>query len=199
MKRFLPFLVPILTLLVLVPIMLLVQLSEFAKIIGVVVVLLTSFALRFWLARANKLGMSNPKVSLNTNDKFYLDAHLPLYRSMVAKEKKEFTRRLTRVLAEFDFDCEREGLVSRDEGVAFSALFTLLLYSMDMKTQKGKIVVFTKNSEMKLFFQGKNPVLMVDFKLVEQELESVSRFEDALLINENLKKLVLDFNTVAVS
>ena len=194
MKRFIPFLVPIFVLLVLVPIMLLVELSEFAKVVGIAVVLLTSFAVRYWLMRANKLGIAQPKVKLNANDAFYLDAHLPLYRKFDKKEKKEFLQVLTRILGELDFDCERDGLVSRDEGVAFTALFTLLIYKSRVQSQKKKIVVFTKSQELKMFMQGNSPVLMIDFKTIEKELEKINQYDDLANVPENLQNTLKSFN-----
>jgi len=198
MRRFIPFLVPIFVLLVLVPIMLFVELSQFAKVIGVAVVLLTSFAIRYWLMRANKLGVAQPKVKLNTNDAFYLDAHLPLYRKFDKKEKKEFVQVLTRILGELDFDCEREGLVSRDEGVAFTALFTLLIYKGKVQSQKRKIVVFTKSQELRMFMQGNVPVLMVEFHTIEKELEKINEYEDISYLPENLKRTLNSFNDLVI-
>jgi hypothetical protein len=178
--------------------MLFVELSQFAKVIGIAVVLLTSFAIRYWLMRANKLGVSQPKVKLNANDSFYLDAHLPLYRKFDKKEKKEFLQVLTRILGELDFDCEREGLVSRDEGVAFTALYTLLIYKGKVGTQKKKIVVFTKSADLRMFMQGNSPVLMVDFRTIEQELEKINRYEDVANLPENLQNTLKNFNDLVI-
>ena len=165
-----------------------------AKVAGVIVVVGISVSLRYWLYKTGKIKPRVAEVKLNANDKFYLDAHSPLIRSLEGKEKKEFLRTLTRVLAEFDFDCEREGLVSRDEGLAFAALFSILIYREEVKSQKNKIVVFTIYPELKMFMQGKTPVLMVDFKTIEQELEKINRFEDVSNLPENLRNTIKSFN-----
>ena len=164
-----------------------------AKVIGVIVVVGTSVALRYWLYKAGKLKPHVGEVKLNANDKFYLEAHLPMFRALDGKEKKEFLRTLTKLLAELDFDCEREGLVSRDEGLAFASLLSVFIYNEEVKSQKNKIIVFTILPELKMFMQGKNPVLMVDFKRIEKELEKIHRFEDIAVLPENLRNTIKSF------
>src|SRR6218665_127995 len=164
-----------------------------AKIAGVIVVVGISIALRYWLYKTGKIKPRVAEVKLNANDKFYLDAHSPLFRSLEGKKKKEFLRILTRVLAELDFDCEREGQVSRDEGLAFATLLSILLYKEEVKSQKNKIVVFTISSELKMFMQGNNPVIMVDFKRIETELEKIGNFNDVSNLPENLKNTLKSF------
>lgn len=55
MKRFLPWLLPIAILLIGVPALLMLKVVAFAKIAGVIMVVLTTVAIRFWLYNANKL------------------------------------------------------------------------------------------------------------------------------------------------
>ncbi len=156
-------------------------------------VVLTTFALRFWLYRANRLGSDSPKVKLNTNDKFFLETSLPIYKGMDSSNRKIFEERLGRVLSETDFDRKDGKQVSRDEGLAFGALLICATFREVHKSLKGKVIVFKAEGGTELIFQGKNPVLFVCFEEIVKELKSVSsvnnpRFSEESIIND-VKKL----------
>lgn len=198
MKRFLPFLAPIITLLVFIPILLLVELNQFAKILGVVMVLITTFALRYWLYRANRLGQEVPKVKLNVNDKFFLESSLPIYKGMESSTKKIFDERLGRVLAETDFDRKDHKQVSRDEGLAFAALLTSITFNETYKSWKGKVVVFKEEEGTELLFQGEKPVFFVCFEEILKELKAISTIEKPISSEGNLLKAVKQLNDLAI-
>lgn len=181
-----------------VPILLLSDQLSFAKVVGLVVVLATAFAIRYWLYTSGKLKSKYAAVKLNANDKFYLDTHLPIYKGMDGKSKKQFHERLGRLLGEIDFDCEREGTVSRDEGVAFASLIAVNTFSEEYKSYKGKIVVFTKTSPMKLFKQEQRPVLMVSLSDLEAALHEITALNGVTLSHTELQENLRNFNDLAV-
>lgn len=199
MKRFLPFLTPIIIFLVLIPILLLVELSQFAKILGLVMVLLTTFALRYWLFRANKLGKDHPKIKLNTNDRYFLNSALPIYKSMDSGARKIFEERLGRVLAELEFDNKEGKMVSRDEGLAFGSLLTCLTLNEEYKRLNGKIVVFKNEGGVQLIFQGQNPVLFVNLEEIVAELKGLSGMDNHTLNTKPLGVQLRNFNDLAVA
>lgn len=198
MKRFLPFLAPIITLLVFIPILLLVELNQFAKILGVVMVLITTFALRYWLYRANRLGQEVPKVKLNVNDKFFLESSLPIYKGMESSTKKIFDERLGRVLAETDFDRKDHKQVSRDEGLAFAALLTCITFGETYKSLKGKVVVFKEEEGTELLFQGEKPVFFICFEEILNELKSISNLDNARFSEGNVGEALKNFNDLTI-
>lgn len=199
MKRFLPFLTPIIIFLVLIPILLLVELSQFAKILGLVMVLLTTFALRYWLFRANKLGKDHPKIKLNTNDRYFLNSVLPIYKSMDSGARKIFEERLGRILAEVEFDNKEGKMVSRDEGLAFGSLLACLTLKEEYKRLSGKIVVFTNEEGVQLIFQGQNPVLFANLEEIVAELKGLSDIDTPTLNTKTLEAQLRKFNDLEVA
>ena len=198
MKRFLPFLAPIITLLVFIPILLLVELNQFAKILGVVMVLITTFALRYWLYRANRLGQDTPKVKLNVNDKFFLESSLPIYKGMNSSAKKIFEERLGRVLAEVDFDRKDRKQVSRDEGLAFAALLTCATFNETYKSWKGKVVVFKETEGIETLLQGEKPVYFISFEEILKELKSISDLNNPGFAEGSLAKSLQKANDLVI-
>jgi len=174
MKRFLPFLVPIILLLIAIPSLLYIEVNGLAKIVGVIMVILTSVALRFWLYRANKQRGRGAIVKLTANDRYVLDANLSFYRTLSTPDKKRLEERMGLMLAELDFDRFDGKLVGKDECLVFVTLLSLLTWEKEYQTCDGKIVVFKDETEPEMILQHGNPVLFIDETSIYNLLKQIS-------------------------
>ncbi len=174
MNRFLPFLVPIILLLIAIPSLLYIEVNGLAKIVGVVMVVLTSIALRFWLYRANKQRGRGAIVKLTANDRYVLDANLSFYKSLGSSDKKRLEERIGLMLAELDFDRFDGKAVGKDECIAFAVLLSLITWEKEYQTCDGKIVVFKDDATPEMILQRGNPVLFIDELVIYDRLKQVT-------------------------
>lgn len=180
MKRFLPFLVPIILLLVAIPSLLYIEVNGLAKIVGVIMVVLTSVALRFWLYRANKQRGRGAIVKLTANDRYVLDANLSFYHTLPSPDKKRLEERMGLMLAELDFDRFDGKPVGKDECLVFTALLSLLTLEQEYLTCEGKIVVFKAETKPEMILQQGNPVLFIDEASIYDLLKQISSINNTL-------------------
>lgn len=94
MKRFFWWILLFLLLLVSIPFFASIGQLTLAKIIGIVTVITLSVALWVWKRQsASKHGVKN-RISINLNDRFWLNQHCPFYTSLSKKDKVAFTDRI---------------------------------------------------------------------------------------------------------
>lgn len=162
MKRFLPWLVPIVVLLAAIPFLLSGQQTAIAKTAGVLVVVLTTLAIRFWMYRAGKLRTRSSKVKLTSNERFFLDHQFPYYRTMPVSEKKRLEEHAGMFLAEISFDRFSRQDPAKEECLAFAIVLTLLTWGHSHQDCSGKVVVFKENDRPEILQQEKHSVLFVN-------------------------------------
>ena len=170
MKRFLPWLLPIVVLLAAIPVLLIVDVAVGAKIAGVVMVVLTTVAVRFWLYNANKLRTRGGKVKLTVNERYFLNEVFPIYKRLSGGEKSDLEERAGILLAEIAFDRFDGKVVGKEECLAFSFVLALVVSGQPYRSCQKKIVVFREESGPELTFQGESPVLFISETELKQLL-----------------------------
>lgn len=180
MKRFLLLLIPIILLLLSIPILLNKGLIVPAKIIGVLLILLTTISLRIWLRRALKEKLSLDAIKFNVNHRYYLNEVSPIYRSMSQNEKKVLEKRMGKLLADLQFDDTTREELNVDEMLSYALVQILTVYKESYRSLKGKMIVFdqTNNTGELKISDGKyvllNPVLLESILKESQTLEILS-------------------------
>ena len=179
MKRFLSLLIPIIILLVSIPILLDQGMIQAAKIVGVVLVLLTTISLRIWLRRAIREKLSLDSIKFNVNHRYYLDEVSPICRYMSKGEKKVLENRMGKLLADLQFDDTTREELNVEEMLSYALFQILTVYTESYRSLKGKMIVFdqTNNTGELKISEGKyvlvNPVLL---EKMLRELQTIENF-----------------------
>lgn len=179
MKRFLSLLIPIIILLASIPILLDQGMVQAAKIVGVVLVLLTTISLRIWLRRAIREKLSLDSIKFNVNHRYYLDEVSPIYRYMSKGEKKVLEKRMGKLLADLQFDDTTREELNVEEMLSYALLQIFTVYNESYRSLKGKMIVFdqTNNTGELKISEGKyvlvNPVLL---EKMLRELQTIENF-----------------------
>ncbi|WP_343634255.1 hypothetical protein [Fluviicola sp.] len=178
MKRFLALLIPIIVLLIAIPFLLDKGLIVPAKIVGVVLILLTTISLRIWLRRALKEKLSRDAVKFNVNHRYYLNEVSAIYRNMTNAEKKAVEKRMGKLLSDLQFDDTTREELDVEEMLAYALLQILTVYNEPYHSLKGMMIVFdqTNNTGKLKVSEGKyvllNPILVQSLLKESQNLES---------------------------
>lgn len=179
MKRFLSLLIPIIILLISIPILLDQGMVQAAKIVGVVLILLTTISLRIWLRRAIREKLSLDSIKFNVNHRYYLDEVSPIYRYMPKAEKKVLEKRMGKLLADLQFDDTTREELNVEEMLSYALFQILTVYNESYRSLKGKMIVFDQTNmtgELKIS-EGKyvlvNPVLLENML---RELQTIENF-----------------------
>lgn len=98
--RFTSWLVVIFLVILAIPILIQIERTFVAKIIGLLLIVLSSVALFYWVRKVSGSKVIKNRVALNANDRFWLNENIPFYRSLSKKEKTIFEDRVTLFLAE---------------------------------------------------------------------------------------------------
>lgn len=166
MKRFLSLLIPIILLLISIPFLLNKGMIVPAKIIGVILILLTTISLRIWLRRALKEKLSLDAIKFNVNHRYYLNEVSSIYRNMSSSDKKVLEKRMGKLLADLQFDDTTREELNVDEMLSYALVQILAVYNEPYRSLKGKMIVFdqTNNTGELKISEGKyvllNPVLL---------------------------------------
>jgi Mlc titration factor MtfA (ptsG expression regulator) len=83
-----------------VPALIVLHQIVWAKLTGILVVVLTAVAIRRWLFQATKAKNKPGKIALNTNDRFWFSEHIPFYNRLSRADKKCFEDRVGLFLAD---------------------------------------------------------------------------------------------------
>jgi hypothetical protein len=180
MKRFLLLLIPIILLLVSIPFLLNKGLVVPAKVVGVILILLTTISLRIWLRRALREKLSLDAIKFNVNHRYYLNEVSPIYRKMSNTEKKALEKRMGKLLADLQFDDTTREELNVDEMLSYVLVQILAVYNEPYRSLKGKMIVFdqTNNTGELKISEGKyvlvNPVLLQSILKEAQTIEAIS-------------------------
>lgn len=166
MKRFLALLIPIVLLLIAVPVLLDRGLIVPAKVVGFVLIVLTTISLRIWLRRALKEKLSLDAVKFNVNHRYYLNELSPIYRNMTQSEKKALEKRMGKLLSDLQFDDTTREELDTEDMLAYALFQILTVYNESYRSLRGMMIVFdqTNNTGELNIFNEKyvllNPVLL---------------------------------------
>lgn len=182
MKRFIIWLVPIILLLAAIPFLLIYNVSSLAKIFGVLVVVLTTLAIRYWMFRSRVAKSSADSVKLTTNERFFLRQHIPYYNRMGVQIKKTFERDVCRILTEVSFDNYDRTEVSKDSCLAFASIISLINITADIALWKGTIVVFWEKEEAETAVQESSEVIFLNESTIINALKQYQLPESELIL-----------------
>lgn len=181
MKRFLPWVILFFLLLVLVPVLAFNGIILPAKILGVVLVLTLSVALRVWMRNSGKLKLSPDTIKFSINERYTLNEYSPLYSAASKQLKKEIEKRLGKLVSELAFD-QTDGKDPNGEECLLAGLLILFAnWDSGYINSVGKIVVLC-DAESEVEDSKNEPLLLflVKSKVKEHAL-SVSNFSDLSL------------------
>ncbi|MGJ8661921.1 MAG: M90 family metallopeptidase [Bacteroidota bacterium] len=99
-KRFLPWIAFFFILLICVPLLVKNGNTAAAKLLGFIVVVGVSIALRIWRKQTKSLMAKKTRIALNLNDRFWLERHIPFYKSLKKSDRTIFEDRIGLFLAE---------------------------------------------------------------------------------------------------
>ena len=193
MKRFLPWLIPIVCLLIAIPSLLLLKVVMLAKVIGVIMIVLTTVAIRFWLHRANKIRTRGEKVKFTINERYFLNEHFPLYKKLSAYDRNKLEERVGLMLAEISFDRFDGKEVGKEECIAFSCIVAILVLELPYQTCSNKIVVFKEETDPEIRLQLEQPVLFISESQLMNVLNSINSTDISTIADSNFKKTLVDF------
>jgi hypothetical protein len=193
MKRFIPWLVPILLLLIGVPVLLMVEVVAFAKIAGIIMVVLTTVAIRFWLHNANKLRTKGAKVKFTINERYFLNEQFPLYKSLSAKDRNTLEEKAGLLLAEISFDRFDRKDAGKDECLAFAMLLAVFIKGQPYKSALNKIVVFKEDTTAEIEFQSEQPVLFISESDLKNKLFQIKHLDSIGDNSDPLQQILLKF------
>ena len=142
MKRFLPLLIPIVGLLITIPCLLIGGMFFPAKILGVVLLVLTLLSLRIWLRSALRKKLSEDAVRFNVNHRYFLKEISPIYKSMAKGEKKLLEKRMGKLLSELRFDDAVKESLDQEDLLSYALLQILSVYNEEFRSLKGLMIVF---------------------------------------------------------
>lgn len=187
MKRFLALLIPIIVLLIAIPILLDRGLIVPAKVVGFILIVLTTISLRIWLRRALKEKLSLDAVKFNVNHRYYLNEVSPIYRNMSKAEKKALEKRMGKLLSDLQFDDTTREELDTEEMLAYALFQILTVYNESYRSLKGLMIVFdqTNNTGELRISDGKylllNPVLLQSILKEAQTIESFSAMNTQII------------------
>lgn len=98
--RFFGWIMLFLILLGAIPVLLLMDSNNIAKLFGVLVVVAIVAALWYWRIQSRVRSPRNQRVQINTNDRYWLDEYIPFYKSLSQKDKIIFEDRIGIFLAD---------------------------------------------------------------------------------------------------
>ncbi len=165
MKRFLPLLIPIILLLITIPCLLIFGVVIPAKILGVLLILLTWVALRIWLRSAIRKKLSGDAVKFNVNHRYFLNEISPVYRSLSKGEQKLLEKRMGKLISELQFDDTTRAELNQEDLLSYALLQILSVYNDAFKSLKGLMIVFdvTNNTGSLSVLEGKYVLLNPEF------------------------------------
>jgi hypothetical protein len=195
MKKFLPWLVPIVALLIAIPVLLMVNVTVVAKIAGVVMVVLTTVAVRFWLYAANKYRTRGGKVKFTINERYFLNESFPIYKDMSSREKNVLEERAGILLAEISFDRFDRKDAGKEECLAFAMVLAMLVSDLPYKDCTEKIVVFREEGESEIQFQEGKPVLFIAESRLKELLLTIRNTNVKGVLSPELAEMLVYFYT----
>lgn len=192
MKHYIKWIIIFALLLISVPVLIIVEYVLLAKLIGIVLVVLVTIAIRFWVGRANKMTKATTVIKLNADNRFIIDKYYPSYKSMSNKERLEFESEIIYLLQHVLFDDAQNEVINSDDCL----IFCLLLKYNNLSPDAFKFplqVVFDGSKSIETEKTAEKLKLIVSTQVlieaITQKLNSENPNETALKLNETLRIL----------
>lgn len=122
MRHYIKWIIIFALLLLSVPVLIIAGYVFLAKLLGIVLVVLVSVAIRFWVGRANKMTKAASVIKLNADNRFVIDKYYPAYKSMSNKERLEFESEIIYILQQVLFDDNQKEAINSDDCLIFCLL-----------------------------------------------------------------------------
>ncbi len=180
MRKFIVWLIPIVTCLIAIPILLYFEQVTFAKLLGGGVIIATTIALRVWLVQASRLKQKSDSILFSINERFFLNEYFPVYKQANSRLKKEIEMRAGSILSECSFDNFNQSPVQKEDCLAFAGVLAAAVLHLDHVNGTGKIVVFEENETPRLGEQLGKPILFINSSYLKEVLysfQSVEQFQ----------------------
>ncbi len=180
MRKFIVWLMPIVTCLIAIPILLYFEQVTFAKLLGGGVIIATTIALRVWLVQASRLKQKSDSILFSINERFFLNEYFPVYKQANSRLKKEIEMRAGSILSECSFDNFNQSPVQKEDCLAFAGVLAAAVLHLDHVNGTGKIVVFEENETPRLGEQLGKPILFINSSYLKEVLysfQSVEQFQ----------------------
>lgn len=193
MKKFIPWLLPMILILGAVPVLLIYNVSVPARIAGVVLVVLVSIALRFWLYNAGKLKKGRGKVRITINERHTLKELYPSYERISSRSRNYLEERMGLLLAELSFDTADHSDASRENCLLVTLVFAFLTEKEPYVSATDKVVVFSDITNKSLHFQENHPVLFISKDDLIKYLDQFNYNSIVDSTDDSLPVLLLEF------
>lgn len=177
MKKFIPWIIGFFLLACAIPVLLNYGQEVPAKVVGVVLILATTFALRVWLRNALKKKLSRDAVKFNVNHRYYLSEISPIYKGMHGAEKKLLEKRMGKLLADLQFDDTTRAELNVDDLLAYALIQVLAVYKEPYKSLKGKMIVFDQTNDTGNVIISREKYVLVNPVLLENTLKNTRSLE----------------------
>lgn len=191
MKKYSGYIIVFAILLILIPVLAMNGLLLAAKILGFVLIIGVSVALRIWLVNARKGKYRLDAVRLNVNDRYFLTATFDHYKHATSKKRKELERSMGFILGNTKFDIAGSDQLTREDCLVAAMYFTGVLDDDNLKDLAVKGVVVLINGT------GKSPeltpekdALLIDTHWVREEMKAAAAAAEKLN-HEQIRKYLL--------
>jgi len=171
---------------------LLVYLGEvlFAKIFGVSILVITSFALRYWLFVSNSSATRYRKVRLNKNETFELERFFPFYKRLTNPSKLILLDRMGLFLANTPIIDVSGNFLSKSKSIEIVLVLALVFYNLP-ELEYDFVVQCCPNHEFSKLLKDGKKYCLGDFSTILEQLRSTS-FDsdiDSLVNSDEIKKI----------
>lgn len=192
MRHYIKWIIIFALLLISVPVLIIAEYVLLAKLIGIILVLLVTIAIRLWVGRANKMTKATTIIKLNADNRFIIDKYYPSYKSMSNKARLEFESEIIYLLQHVLFDDAQNEVINSDDCL----IFCLLLKYNNLSPDAFKFslqVVFDGSKSIETEKTAEKLKLIVSTQVlieaITQQLNSENPNETALKLNETLRIL----------
>ncbi|MBP5984125.1 MAG: hypothetical protein KA734_10395 [Fluviicola sp.] len=192
MRHYIKWIIIFALLLISVPVLIIAEYVLLAKLIGIVLVVLVTIAIRLWVGRANKMTKATTIIKLNADNRFIIDKYYPSYKSMSNKARLEFESEIIHLLQHVLFDDAQNEVINSDDCL----IFCLLLKYNNLSPDAFKFplqVVFDGSKSIETEKTAEKLKLIVSTQVlieaITQQLNSENPNETALKLNETLRIL----------
>jgi hypothetical protein len=193
MRHYIKWIIIFALLLISVPVLIIAGHVFLAKLLGIVLVVLVSVAIRFWVGRANKITKATTVIKLNADNRFVIDKYYPAYKSMSNKERLEFESEIIYLLQQVLFDDNQKEAINSDDCLIFCLLFKYSNIPSNSFKQPLQVVFDTTNSIAFQKTAGLSKLIVSPQILIEaitQQLNQENSNETAFKLKEVLLNLM---------
>lgn len=181
MKKYVGYLVVFAILLVMIPVLAMNGLLLAAKILGFILIIAVSVALRIWLINARKGKYRMDAVKLNVNDRYFLTAEFDHYKNATSKERKQMEQTLGFILGNTKFGVSESKELTREDCLVAAMYFSGILGEDNLKDLSVKgVVVLTQGTGKGPELTPDKDALLIDTHWVRNEMKAAAAAAEKL-------------------